>query len=613
MTSINTNVSDYTLSELMAIVEINDLTSDEIIENTNFYINKYKSKNPKLAIFFKNIQSQLLSYAQDLEPESNDEENGDDDTEGKIIVKSNDSSIEPNESAIEGFTDMKNEAIFPSGEKQISDWFKNEFLTQSDTNQVDKITDRKQKIKLFNNPQVPMNREQIATTDTFNLPVKQDSLNPNLKNVINRFINLDSQFRQYTNGIDSTSTDYTCDLSDTLKNTLSLNLYSYQIPYSWYTIDNAYGNTCFWINDVNSGNTIAISVPSGNYSTTEFQTQLNASFADAGFSGFAPVSGATVPVNYNANSGIITLYLNGGEWTDPLNPSAGVVFTISYSTQIIFFDFTGSLQCNINCVNKSNHYFNNTLGWLMGFRLPYENVDLSGNAASAILDLNGPKYLILVIDDFNQNHVNNSLVSISQFNNTLKMPIYYSPDIPYTCLNPSIQTNNLTQLIGGVVADSLFNTQSFNAKNGSFIPGNPSSYTTSIQAQNGLLIGGKYEQDYTKTQFVLPSAPRTLTNAQLYTINSINSNNNNLTNYLAKAPTSSDILAIIPVKTSTGVPTGSLLVEFSGSLQDSVRTYFGPVNIDRMAVKLLDDKGNILNLNGNDWCVSLMAECLYQY
>jgi hypothetical protein len=112
---------------------------------------------------------------------------------------------------------------------------------------------------------------------------------------------------------------------------------------------------------------------------------------------------------------------------------------------------------------------------------------------------------------------------------------------------------------------------------------------------------------------VLPSAPRTLTNAQLYTINSINSNNNNLTNYLAKAPTSSDILAIIPIKTSVGVPTGSLLVEFSGSLQDSSRTYFGPVNIERMAVKLLDDKGNVLNLNGNDWCVSLVCECLYQY
>jgi hypothetical protein len=230
----------------------------------------------------------------------------------------------------------------------------------------------------------------------------------------------------------------------------------------------------------------------------------------------------------------------------------------------------------------------------MGYRLPYLNVDLSGNTAGAILDLNGTKYLILVIDDYNQNHVNNSLVSISQFSNTLKMPTYYSPDLPYTCITPAQQGNNLTELVNGVVTQSLFDNQTANA-------------------QNGLLIAGKYQEDYTSTQIVLPSAPRTLTNAQLYTINSINNNNNNLTNYLAKAPTSSDILAIIPVKTSVGVPTGTLLVEFSGSLQDSERTYFGPVNIERMAIKLLDDKGNILNLNGNDWCVSLIAECLYQY
>jgi hypothetical protein len=230
----------------------------------------------------------------------------------------------------------------------------------------------------------------------------------------------------------------------------------------------------------------------------------------------------------------------------------------------------------------------------MGYRLPYLQVDVSGNTAGAILDLTGSKYLILVIDDYNQNHVNNSLVSISQFSNNLKIPSYYSPDLPYACTTPLQQNNNLSELVDGVVTQSILDNQTPNA-------------------QNGLLIAGKYQQDYTSTQVVLPSAPRTLTNAQLFTINSINSNNNNLTNYLAKAPTSSDILAIIPVKTSTGVPTGSLLVEFSGSLQDNVRTYFGPVNIERFAVKLLDDKGNILNLNGTDWCVTLIAECLYQY
>jgi hypothetical protein len=589
MTSLDMNVANYTLSELMAIVELEDLEPQDIIENTNYYIRKYKSKNPQMAIFFKEIQSQLLQYAEGLDPDTDDE----DDNKGKIMV--------------EGFGNMSNEAVYPAGNKQVSDWYTNQNLTQSDENQENKITNRQQKVQVFGNQQVPMKQEQIATTDTYNLPVKQDSLNPNLKNTINRFVNLDSQFRQYTSGPESQSTNYTCDLSDTLKNALKLSLYSYQIPFSWYAIDSAYGNTCLWISDASAGIIVPVTVPSGNYSQEQFISQLNLSFKQAGLTFPArtnttlypsppypsPPLSSNTPAYYNPNSGIMSLFLADGSFNGVYN-GVNTTFNITTQTQIIFYDFTGILQCNVNCYSKSNHYFNNTLGWIMGYRLPYLNVDLSGNTAGAILDLNGTKYLILVIDDYNQNHVNNSLVSISQFSNTLKMPTYYSPDLPYTCITPAQQGNNLTELVNGVVTQSLFDNQTTNA-------------------QNGLLIAGKYQEDYTSTQIVLPSAPRTLTNAQLYTINSINNNNNNLTNYLAKAPTSSDILAIIPVKTSVGVPTGTLLVEFSGSLQDSERTYFGPVNIERMAIKLLDDKGNILNLNGNDWCVSLIAECLYQY
>lgn len=562
MTSLDTNVSNYTLSELLSIVGITneDINEDIVLNKTNQLINKFKNKKPEIAVFFKEIQTQLLQYVSDLDTDS--VENDDD----KIIV--------------EGFSGMTNDAIYPAGEKMISEWYENENLTQSDQNQNDKITQRKQKIQVFNSQHAPMKQEQIATTDTFDLPVKQDSLNPNLKNTTMRFINLDSQFRQYTSGVDSTSTDYTLDLSDTLKNALKLRLYSYQIPSSWYAIDSAYGNTCFWVVFDISGNSTAItvSIPSGNYNQTSFVTQLNKSFQDAGITR----DNDNDTVYYNESNGKITINLHKGRYT----PIIGNSVPFDKNTQIIFYDFTGTLQCGNTCKSSSNHYFNNTLGWIMGFKLPYVYLDSSGNTGTAILDLNGPKYLILVIDDYNQNRVNNSIVSIAQNSNTLKMPSYYSNDIPYTCLTPSQTGNNLTELVTEVSIE---------------------------QPDNGLLIAGKYKEEYTSTQVVLPSAPRTLTNAQLYTINSINGNNNNLTNYLSKAPTSSDILGIIPIKTSVGVPTGSLLVEFSGSLQDNSRTYFGPVNIDRMSVKLLDDKGNVLNLNGNDWCVTLICECLYQY
>ena len=534
--NIDTKVSNYSVSELMAIAELQTLEPDDIVNQTNKYIEKFKTSNPVLSVFFMEIQSQLLQYSTELIDPSN-----------------------PDASFSEGFESMNNdnlEAKYPSGQKQQTNWYENQALPQDDNkNQKDKTTERKQKIDVFGNTHVPMNREQLGVNNNFNLPVAQDSLNPNLKNTISRFVNLDSQFRQYTSGVESSSTDYTLDLSDPLTNVLSIRMYSYQIPYCWYVIDTVYGNTCFWITATVDGivYNVPVTVPPGNYNPKQFTDTLN-TILNGLFTNFT----TPPPVVYNENNGKLTLNLDGGEYIGSVDiPS----FTIDDSTIITFFDYTAQLQCETNCVNKS-FYLNQTLGWIMGFREATVNVNQFGNTGTGIVDLNGTKYLILVIDDYNQNHVNNGLVSITEYSNVLKMPSYYSQDLPYTCI--------------------------------------------AATPNDGI------NSEYTKTQIMLPSAPRTLTNSQLYTINEINKNRNNNTNHRAKAPTSTDILAMVPIKT-LNLSTGSLIIEFSGSLQDNIRTYFGPVNIDRMRVKLLNDKGNVLNMNGADWCVTLVCDCLYQY
>jgi hypothetical protein len=543
---IDTNVQNYTLSELMAILSLDEPDPDLIVKRTDEYIEQYKKTDPQLSSFFLGVQNQLLNFASQFYDNNND-----------------------------------NIAEYPNAEKQINDWYQNENLTQNNSVQIDKITERKQKIELFGNQHVPMNRQQLGINNNYNVPVAQDTLNPNLKNTISRFVNLDSQFRQYSSGTESIPTDYTLDLSDTLYNVLSIRLYSYQIPYTWYTIDEQYGNTCLWITDGDEN--VVISVPSGNYTQSEFIVALNIAFSNAGFTFASP----NLPASYNSNTGKLTLDLIGGTYS---------TFTITTNTIITFYDVTGRLQCNSStnsyCVNKS-FYLNQTLGWIMGFRVPFLNVNLNGNTGTSVLDLIGTKYLILVIDDYNQNHLNNGLVSITELSNNLKIPNYYTPDMPYVCAPPSNTLSNIQNLIDDANLQSILDNQ-----------GNTTD--------NGLLLAGKLEVNYVKTPIILPSAPRTLTQSQIYTINEINKNRNTNTNYRAKAPTSTDILAVIPVKAS-GSSVGTLLVEFSGSLQDNIRTYFGPVNIERMKVKLLDDKGNILNLNGADWCVTLICDCLYQY
>lgn len=532
MTDIDTNVDNYTYDELMDIIGASDYDEEEIREKSEKLIKQFETSNPDLSNFFGEIQLVLVQYVAELNKDK------------------------------------------PYTNKQTDLWYRNQNLKQDNKVQADKATDRKNKIDVYNNPHLPMKQETLGVNNNFQVEVAQDSLNPNLKNTFNRFVNIDSQFRQ-SNNIDS-ATDFSLDLSDTLFKALSIRLFCFQIPFTWYVIDEVYGNNFFWI--TNGTENIPIVVPGGNYSSNEFGTALNKVFASAGFT-FPLTTPINTPVSFNAANGKITLQLYGGIFNGATFQGITYgAFTISETTLITFFDYTCVLRNTLLSTCLTTNYINQTLGWVMGFRQPFVNVMQPGNIGSAVLDLNGTKYLILVVDDYNQNHVNNGLVSITEYSKTLKMPSYYSPDLPYVCIEPDGVSDNIN----------------------------------SLQTANGLEIADKLEIDYVARQVILPSAPRTLTQSQIYTINQIIKNKSNNTNFRSRAPTSTDILAILPVKTSS-LSTGSMITEMSGSLQDNVRQYFGPVNIERMKIKLLDDKGNVIDLNGADWSFTLICECLYQY
>lgn len=566
MTSIDTNVNNYTISELLAILQLDEPDSQEILQSTNSLITKFqKENNPSLVLFFQNMQTKLLQYIQ---------------TQGTSTITNTDvdDSYQPDNT-------------------QTADWYKYQSLPQSDPVQTNKITDRVQKIDVYDNQHVPMKRDQLGVTNTFDTKVAQDSLNPNLENITSRFINLDSQFRQSSGGVDTSSTDYTLDLSDPLTDVLSLRLYSVQIPYTWYTINNTYGNTCFWV--TNYGVSFKITVTPGNYSSSDFVTELNSAFSSAGFT---YSSGTFAPVSYNANNAKLTiqLYL----YTDPSGNTISTiattdVFDITTNAYFTFFDFTGEKRCygdsNFTCSNQSLT-FNNTLGWLMGFRTPVQSIYTTGNTPIAVLDLYGPKYFILVIDDYNQNHINNGLITITEIANNLSLPSYYNPGLPVNCTNA-----NKGNIITTQTQDFINYANTTNIISAGF-----------NQTNVGNIIADNVNIAYRSMPPVIPDAPRTLTQAQLYTINEIMKNREKTLSYRNKAPTASDTFSLIPIKHG-GLSTGDMYVEFSGSLQDNKRVYFGPVDIDRMHIKLLDDKGYTVDLNGCDWCVTLISENLYQY
>ncbi len=526
--SLDTNIDNYTQDELYEILDLDkDASVDDISDATNNLYNRFlNEKNYDMAYFFQDVQNKLLQNLQD-EDEDDEQEDTNDRVEEEEDIQNNENT-------------------------QFGNWWENQYISQtSDKNQQEKTTDREQKVDVYNeNEHLIMKRNRLGVANSFSLPVSQGSMNPNLKNVTQRIISIDSKYRQnvvpFTPNPDGVSspTNFTLDLSDPLTDTLTLKLYSIQIPYSWYLIDKNYENDFFFIK--NGETSTCIKIDSGNYTPEELIEEINLKLQ---LTAVTENDYSYIEFSYTIKNGKVTIKNKN---SDP---------TLDEYVEIIFYGENLSCGDKTGCFKIKN--INTTLGWILGYR---GQVDGAGEViysydlkeepiiSEAVIDTYGPKYFLLVIDDFNQNHLNKGLVSITNKNNVLSLPNYYNTDLSFN------------------EAQCLEN----------------------------------------KTAPVVISAPRRITQAQIYSLNEIISNRKNNVSTKADAPTTTDVLAIIPIK-KEGLLTGQQFVEYGSTLQLNMRTYFGPVDVDRLKVRLVNDSGYTVNLNGGDWSFSLISENLYQY
>lgn len=589
--NVDMDIDNYNPSELFQILNIQSPTKSGIIKASDDLINKFtKEGNQDLANFFEEAKERLL----------------------ETLPK-------PNDSNLVNFTNKDNPQN--TSDSQLYNWWSQEALKQEDSVQSDKTTERQQRIGLFDNTHNVMLRERLGINQTYPVPVVQGQMNPNLKNTNTQLVNIDSQFRQNSFPIKGTAgsissipntftstystTNFTVDLTDTLINVISLKLYSVSIPYSWYNIDSAYGTNCFKL--PNSDNT-TIELESGNYYANTDFANINNIYTALNSKIYSTLDNIDFFFCYDALTGkSIFVYKknilpNNLIWYAP----AGAQVKSKYNT------IDGeSNTCDTNCFSSTKS--NSSLGFILGFRdsnydtsiitnnfyddfintgrvlssnimnnqgeLFTEPNTLSDNTynyilSEAIVDLYGPKYLLLVLDDYNQNHLNKGLVSIQDTPHIASMPSYFNPNLP--CINIPAQQD----------------PSSLNGPYNSY-----PNYGLSIPNQNA----------------ADPNIPKQLTNAQIQTINGIIKDRNDTTNMKTQSVTDSDMFALIPIKKAIGTQPGEGLTEFSGPIQVNERIYFGPVDIERMKVKLLTDKGDILNLNNNDWSFCMIAESLYQY
>jgi hypothetical protein len=418
-----------------------------------------------------------------------------------------------------------------------------------------------------------MKQRQLNIPSAYNVPIAQGAMNPTLRNMYTRIVVINSKRRAtlFPHSTDptaaSSSTNFNVQLSEELKNVVSLQMTSITLPYSWYAVDAATGTNCFHvtatkIDPVSGGDsnsvTTTITVPTGNYTPVALIAEIQSQLASADES-------TLIKGHLSAS------YVDATGRCRFTNTSAGTV-----RLKLTFFDPKRALDCAAGC--RQSNKINNSLGWILGFRsnsvhtsAMYNSFALDGMVydmpespagftltSEAVVDTYGPKYFMLVLDDYKNNRINGGVVSVTNTETRLDQPYYYDTDIP---------CESIPDPFGGATDKITVN---------------------------------------------IPSEPRTLTEAQLYSINEIRRNRGFTRVDRVAEPTSSNVFAIINFN-KNGLAVGSAISDSSPALAAYTRDYFGPVTLQRLKVTLVDDNGFVVNLNGNDWSFTFAAKALYEY
>ena len=214
-------------------------------------------------------------------------------------------------------------------------------------------------------------------------------INPLKKRTIKKNLNIDTRFRE--NYYSSTSSNFNLNLPLNINNIVQMQLSAIELPTTFYVISKQYGNNFFSLS-VN-GSTTTVTIPTGNYDQTTIMVAINnqLSLLGAPFNLVAFVLNLT---NGTTGSGQVLV----GEIT------AGTVTSLE-------IDF----QTDKNGIDDRGTPLPLKLGWLLGFRNG-NYVNNLNYVSEGILDISGPNYIYLVLDDYN-NNVNNNF--LSAFNSSI--------------------------------------------------------------------------------------------------------------------------------------------------------------------------------------------------
>ena len=243
-------------------------------------------------------------------------------------------------------------------------------------------------------PEQHMVQEKAKTPFILSYPSEffPGTLNPLKRRTRKENLVIDTRFREsYYN---SSPTNFNFQLPMVIENVVDMTLSAIELPTTYYIISKQYSNNFFSI--IVNGVGKVVTIPDGNYDYTSFQATVNNQIFILG-DNFQYVN---FVINVSSNNGTGQMMVG----LDSQTPT-GLIETLELNFQADRYGY-----------EDNNTPLTLKLGWVMGFRNGIYTNNLN-YVSEAIVDVTGPKYLYLVIDDFNNS--NNNGLFYAAFNSSL--------------------------------------------------------------------------------------------------------------------------------------------------------------------------------------------------
>ena len=303
--------------------------------------------------------------------------------------------------------------------------------------------------------------------------------------------------------------------------------------------------------DVLNRNTIYINIPLGNYTRNELISKINDLFKTVTIANGKIISSK---MSFNIQSIDNTEYCS-------IDFNLNRMFKAE-DFKVVFFDSTFA-SCSIGSTSIQNTTFDSTVGYILGYRnkteFPLKDVissslpDVKQFESSQPLNVNIYNEFSIVLDDYNNNRLPSAIVSGEQPSTDFDLPTYAK-----RAASSCDENGNL------ILSTTDKNNNNLTVKQLSAI------YSNILTSQ------AKQSDIFTSNRKIIAK----------------------------------DVFAVIPLNVA-GLTPGQLFVKEGITLQEQSRSYFGPVDIQRITVKLLTDKGSLVNLNQDNWSFSFVCEQIH--